>query len=102
MVAVQADVVMAVVRVKAPAEVDPYLIGAELTRAICNQTLRDMTAEVTLLSAGGARHRRQLRHHGFVAVLQPSAKVTTSFSSEQVDVSASRSVLTGGRPAQRP
>ncbi|MCW2719238.1 hypothetical protein [Pseudonocardia sp.] len=47
MVAVQADVVMAVVRVKAPAEVDPYLIGAELTRAIFNQTLRDMTAEVT-------------------------------------------------------
>ena len=31
-----AEAVMAVVHVKAPAELDPYVIEAELTRAICS------------------------------------------------------------------
>jgi hypothetical protein len=63
---VVADPVMAVVRVKAPAEVDPYTLEAELTRAIC---ARPMAAELALLPSWRRRVTGGLHQHGFVAVL---------------------------------
>lgn len=61
-----ADPVMVVVRVKAPAEVDPYTLEAELTRAIC---ARPMTAELVLLPSWRRRSEGGLRRHAFVALL---------------------------------
>ena len=63
------EAVMAVVHVKAPAELDPYVIEAELTRAICSQRKRPMSAELTLAAdVRPVRRHGQLRH-GFVALL---------------------------------
>ncbi len=61
-----AEPVMAVVRVTAPADVDPHVLGAELTRAVWK---RSMSAELALLPAWRHRTKRGLRRHGFVAVL---------------------------------
>ncbi|TWF78227.1 hypothetical protein FHX44_114147 [Pseudonocardia hierapolitana] len=61
-----ADPVMVVVRVKAPADVDPYTLEAELTRAIC---ARPMTAELVLLPSWRRRSEGGLRRHDFVALL---------------------------------
>jgi hypothetical protein len=61
-----ADAVMAVVRVTAPAEVDPYTLEAELTRAIC---ARPMSAELALLPSWRRRVKGGMHQHGFVAVL---------------------------------
>ncbi|OLT19334.1 hypothetical protein BJF78_11415 [Pseudonocardia sp. CNS-139] len=69
-----ADPEMAVVRVKAPADVDPYVLEAELTRAVAGSRARPMTAELTLLPSvrrSGGRFRRHL----FVALLcTPTAR----------------------------
>ncbi|WP_142065398.1 hypothetical protein [Pseudonocardia kunmingensis] len=70
-----ADPVMAVVRVKAPAEVDPYVLEAELTRAICT---RSMTAEVVLLPSWRRGSRRGMRRYGFVAALSAPAARSAS------------------------
>jgi hypothetical protein len=61
-----ADPVMAVVRVTAPADVDPYVLEAELTRAIWQ---RSMSAELALLPSARRAKGGRLRQHGFVAVL---------------------------------
>ena len=74
-----ADPVMTVVRVQAPVEVDPNVLEAELTRAIC--TCR-MTAEVTVLPNWRRRTKDGLRRHGFVAVLSgPRAKSASELTS---------------------
>lgn len=57
--------VMAVLRVKAPAQVDPHVLAAELTRAICTAP---MSVELTPLPAWRPSTKR-MRKHGFVAVL---------------------------------
>jgi hypothetical protein len=57
--------VMAVVRVKAPAQVDPHVLAAELTRAICTGP---MSAELTPLPPW-RQSKKRMRKHGFVAVL---------------------------------
>jgi hypothetical protein len=64
-----ADPVMVVVRVKAPMQVDPHVLAAELTRAIC---ACPMTAELTLLPSW-RRPKKGLRKYAFVAVLRTSA-----------------------------
>ncbi|MGI5127264.1 hypothetical protein ACQEVB_10675 [Pseudonocardia sp. CA-107938] len=63
------EAVMAVVHVKAPAELDPHVIEAELTRAICTYRKRPMSAELTLATEAGPPRRHGLRRHGFVALL---------------------------------
>jgi hypothetical protein len=63
------EVVMAVVHVKAPPEVDPHLIGAELTRALCRSGRRAMTAELALAGELRRRPPGRPRRHGFVALL---------------------------------
>lgn len=74
-----ADPVMVVLRVKAPAEVDPHVLGAELTRAICTAP---MTAEVAVLPSSRPRTKRGLRRHGFVAVLSaPEARSALELTS---------------------
>ena len=68
------EVVMAVMHVNAPPEIDPHLIGAELTRALCRGGTRPMTAELGL---AGEVHRRlpvRVRRHGFVALLSLPAE----------------------------
>jgi hypothetical protein len=61
--------VMAVVHVKAPAELDPYVIEAELTRAICSNRKRPMSAELTLAADLRPVRRNGLLRHGFVALI---------------------------------
>ena len=61
--------VMAVVHVKAPAELDPYVIEAELTRAICADRKRPMSAELTLAADVRPPRRHGQSRHGFVALL---------------------------------
>jgi len=61
--------VMAVVHVKAPAGLDPYVIEAELTRAICSDRKRPMSAELTLAADVRPVRRHGLLRHGFVALL---------------------------------
>jgi hypothetical protein len=56
---------MAVVRVKAPAQLDPYVLAAELTRTIGTASV---SAELTPLPAWRPSKKR-MRKHGFVAVL---------------------------------
>lgn len=61
--------VMAVVHVKAPRAADPYLIEAELTRAINSNRKCPMSAELSLATEVRPQPRHGLHHHGFVAVL---------------------------------
>ena len=70
-----ADAVMAVVRVRTPAEVDPYMLEAELTRAIC---ARRMSAELALLPSWRRRVKSGMHQHGFVAVLSAPQASTAS------------------------
>jgi hypothetical protein len=63
------EAVMAVVHVKAPAELDPYVIEAELTRAICTNRKRPMSAELTLAADARPARRHGMLRHGFVALL---------------------------------
>jgi hypothetical protein len=60
---------MAVVHVKAPADLDPHIIEAELTRAISTNRKRPMTAELTLVEEIRTPSRLGNRRHGFVAIL---------------------------------
>ncbi|MCO1655575.1 hypothetical protein [Pseudonocardia humida] len=65
-----ADPVMAVLRVRVPADVDPGVVEAELTRAFWK---RSVTAELALLPSLEPAARvgeGGLRQHGFVAVLR--------------------------------
>jgi hypothetical protein len=64
-----ADPLMAVVRVKVPTQVDPHVLAAALTRAICTCP---MTAELTVLPSW-RRPKKGLRKYAFVAVLRTSA-----------------------------
>jgi hypothetical protein len=66
---VKDDPVMAVVRVKAPEDADPYVLEALLTRALCGAGGRPVSAEVTLLPTWRRTSKRGLRRHGFVALL---------------------------------
>jgi hypothetical protein len=63
------EVVMAVMHVHAPPEIDPHLIGAELTRALCRSGRRPMTAELGLAGETEERLPERPRRHGFVALL---------------------------------
>src|SRR5690349_3914471 len=66
------DPVMAVLRVRVPADADPGVVGAELTRAFWK---RSVTAELSLLPPQEPAARRPvggMAQHGFVAVLCPA------------------------------
>jgi hypothetical protein len=63
------DVVMAVVHVTAPSDVDPCAIEAELTRAISDHRKLAMTAEVSRADEVRPQPSRGPHRHGFVAVL---------------------------------
>jgi hypothetical protein len=64
-----AEGVMAVVHVKAPAEVDPHAIEAELNRAVNAPRKRPMRAEFALAGGGRTLPRDARRRHGFVGIL---------------------------------
>jgi hypothetical protein len=69
---VSADPVMAVLRVKVPAGIDPGVVQAELSRAFWK---RSITAELALLPAVRSTRRLTdagLRQQGFIALLCPS------------------------------
>lgn len=79
-----ADPVLAVVRVEAPADVDPHALAAELTRAVC---ARPMTAELAPLPSWRRRSEGGLQRHGFVAVLcsaRPSSAGELTRAAEKV------------------
>ncbi len=63
------EAVMAVFHVKAPADVDPHVLGAELVRAISSNRKRPVSVELTLAAGNGERGGRQHHRHGFVAML---------------------------------
>lgn len=63
------DGVMAVVHVEAPAEVDPHVIEAELTRAVNAYRKRAMAVEFALARDDGTHPRAARRRHGFVGIL---------------------------------
>jgi hypothetical protein len=60
---------MALLRVKAPAGVDPHLLEAALTRALCADPKRPLTAELEWLPAWRTGRKRR-RRYVFVAVLR--------------------------------
>jgi DsbC/DsbD-like thiol-disulfide interchange protein len=66
------DPVMAVVRLKVPADADPYVLEAVITRAICGAVERPMTAEVTVLPGRRRKAKGRTRKHAFVALLHSS------------------------------
>ena len=81
-----ADPMMAVVRVKAPADVDPHVLEAEVTRAIHRDCRRPTTAEVALLPAWRPRAKNGVRRHGFVALLcAPTARSAAEVTSAVQD-----------------
>ncbi|GAA3055731.1 hypothetical protein GCM10010464_20660 [Pseudonocardia yunnanensis] len=61
--------VMAVVRVKAPAETDPHVLEAALIRAVCGDSEPPMSAEILWLPAWRKKVRSGQRRFGFIAVL---------------------------------
>jgi hypothetical protein len=61
---------MAVVHVTAPADVDPHVIEAELTRAITSSRKQPMSAELALAEDVRSAPRHGRRRHGFVAILR--------------------------------
>ena len=70
--------VMAVVRVKAPAETDPHILEAALVRAVCHDGEPPMSAEILWLPAWRKKVRSGQRHFGFIAVLCSRVPVQTS------------------------
>ncbi|GAA4540052.1 hypothetical protein [Pseudonocardia xishanensis] len=60
---------MALLRVKVPREVDPHVLEAALTRVLCSDRKRPMTAELELLPAWHEPRGRTRRRITFVAVL---------------------------------
>lgn len=68
----RSDPVMAVIRLKVPADADPYVLEAVITRAICGTAERPMTAEVTVLPTRRRKAKGGTRKHAFVALLHSS------------------------------
>jgi hypothetical protein len=62
----------AVIRLEVPADADPYVLEAVLTRAICGAVERPMTAEVTMLPSRRRKAKGDTRKHAFVALLDSS------------------------------
>ncbi|WP_181784630.1 hypothetical protein [Pseudonocardia pini] len=60
---------MALLRVKAPAELDPHVLEAALTRALCTDAERPLTAELEWLPAWRSGRKRR-RRYVFVVVLR--------------------------------
>jgi hypothetical protein len=74
-VAAKLEPVLIAVRVKALVAIDPHVLEAELTRAICHNRSPSMTAEVTLLPAWHRKIKAGMRRHAFIAVLDvPTAR----------------------------
>lgn len=62
--------VMAALHVRAPADIDPHVIAAELTRAVNGHRKHPMTAEVAFArDVLTPRRRGRHRRHGYVAIL---------------------------------
>ncbi|GAY08025.1 hypothetical protein [Pseudonocardia sp. N23] len=62
--------VMAVLHVRAPVDVDPHLIAAELSRAVSGHRKHRMTAEIAFArDVLTPSQRGSSRPHGFVAIL---------------------------------
>ncbi len=71
-VTANADPVMAVIRLEVPADADPHVLEAVLTRAICGAVKLPLTAEVTLLPHWRRKPKRGMRRHAYVALLASS------------------------------
>jgi hypothetical protein len=66
---------MAVIRLEVPADADPYVLEAVLTRALCGTAKLPLTAEVTLLPSWRRKAGGGVRRHAFVALLASSTAV---------------------------
>jgi hypothetical protein len=86
------EVVMAVVHVKAPPEIDAHLIGAELTRALCRSGRRPMTAELALAREMGRRLSGRPGRHGFVALLSLPAEAGAEDLARRVQKHANKAL----------
>jgi hypothetical protein len=88
---------MAVVRVKAPDPVDPHVLAAELTRAIC---AAPMSAELTPLPAG-RRTGKRMRRLGFVALLRAGAECSAEGVARAAEAAAREAVRRRFGPCAR-
>ncbi|MFR9801192.1 hypothetical protein ACL02T_02685 [Pseudonocardia sp. RS010] len=84
--------VMAVLRVKASADVDPHVLEAALTRAICTDTDRPLTAELEWVPAWKPAARAEKRRFVFVAVLRGGRRACAEELVAAVERSAERAV----------
>jgi hypothetical protein len=84
--------VMALLRVKAPADVDPHVLEAALTRAICTDAERPLTAELEWVPAWKAASRATTRRFVFVAVLRGSRQACAEDLAAAVERSARRAL----------
>jgi hypothetical protein len=64
-----AEAVMAVVHIRAPADIDPHAIEAELNRAVNAYRKQPMTAEFALARRDHTPARDARHRHGFVGIL---------------------------------
>ncbi len=97
-----ADPVMAVVRVKAPADADPHVLEAELTRAICAGGELPVSAEVTLLPARRRKSTGEMRRHWFVALLHSPAHVAAADLVRIAEKASRKAVRRGSGPPPPP
>ncbi|MEU7817526.1 hypothetical protein [Pseudonocardia sp. NPDC049154] len=82
-----AEPVMALLRVKAPADVDPHVLEAALTRALCTDADRPLTAELEWVPAWRPAPHATKRRFVFVAVLRGSRQT----GAEELAAAAERS-----------
>jgi hypothetical protein len=87
-----AEPVMALLRVKAPADVDPHVLEAALTRAICTDTDRPLSAELEWVPAWKAAPRGAKRRFVFVTVVRGSRQDCAEELAAAVERSAARAL----------
>jgi hypothetical protein len=83
---------MVLLRVKAPAAADPYVLGAELTRAICTDGRRPLTAELEWVPAWTPAPRAERRRFVFVAVLRGPRQTEAEELTSAAERSAKRAL----------
>jgi hypothetical protein len=84
--------VMALLRVKAPADTDPHVLEAALTRAICTDAERPVTAELEWVPAWRSPGSGAKRRFAFVAVLRGPEQVGADELAATVERAARRAL----------